>query len=131
MVGATDHQPDQPSIDGGRARRLLIEHVTGSSDDIGFDVVLDEDLRAYLAVRDGEELGAITYEVAGDRVILRATNVRPEYQGRAVGTELGRAVLDQLRRENKTVLVTCPFMRRFIERHPEYDDLVGPAPREA
>ena len=131
MVDAADSQPDQPSTDVGATPESPAADGAGSSLDIGFDIVLDEDLRAYLAVKDGEELGAITYEVAGDRVILRATNVRPEHQGRAVGTRLGLALLDRFRSENKTVLVTCPFMRNLIAKHPEYEDVAAPIPREA
>ncbi|WP_294568600.1 GNAT family N-acetyltransferase [uncultured Arthrobacter sp.] len=131
MVDATDSQPVQSAGDDAQACGVPAEHVAGSSDDIGFDIVLDEDLRAYLAVANGEELGAITYEVAGDRVILRATNVRPEHQGRAVGTRLGLALLERFRREHKTVLVTCPFMRNLIDKHPEYADVATHAPREA
>ena len=90
-----------------------------------FELVQDGDLKAYLAVEDGAALGAITYEVAGDRIVLRATNVGPEHQGRGIGTRLGRAVLDRLRSEGKTVLVTCPFMRNLIARSPEYQDLLA------
>jgi predicted GNAT family acetyltransferase len=131
MSDATDAQPNQSSNDMDQAGGLPAGGVAGAPDDTGFDLVQDEDLHAYLALRDGEVLGAITYEAAADRIILRATNVRPEHQGRAVGTRLGRAVLDRLRSEHKTVLVTCPFMRNLIEKHPEDEDLVAPAPRNA
>ena len=117
MVDTTGPRPEQPSSGADGA---------GGP---GFAVVQDEDARAYLAVEDGVELGAVTYEVAGDRLVLRATTVRPEHQGRGVGTRLGRAVLDRLVSEQRTVLVTCPFLRDLIDRHPEYAGLAATGPR--
>ena len=126
MAGTTDPRPDPSPTDGGGPSG----RAAGRPDDLGFEVVQDEDVRAYLAVEDGEVLGAVAYEVAGDRTVLRATTVSPQHQGRGVATRLGIAVLDRISSEGRTVLVTCPFMRRLIDRNPEYADLEAPGPRE-
>ena len=126
MAGTTDPRPDPSPTDGGGPS----EGAAGLPAALGFEVVQDEDVRAYLAVEDGEVLGAVTYEAAGDRIVLRATTVSPQHQGRGVATRLGIAVLDRMRSEGRSVLVTCPFMRRLVDRNPEYADLEAPGPRD-
>ena len=43
---------------------------------------------------------------------------------RGVGSRLIRAALDSARDQGLRVVPQCPFVRAFIERHPEYRDLV-------
>jgi hypothetical protein len=38
-----------------------------------------------------------------------------------------RAALDDVRSRGGTVVPLCPFVRGWIERHPEYRDLVDAA----
>jgi predicted GNAT family acetyltransferase len=65
------------------------------------------------------------YTRAGDdRLVLLATSVFPEFRGQGVATELIRRVLDDVRRQHKTVTIMCPVVRTFIDRHPDYADLV-------
>ncbi|HEY4269328.1 MAG TPA: GNAT family N-acetyltransferase [Galbitalea sp.] len=55
-----------------------------------------------------------------------AAAVFPEFRGQGIATELIRRVLDDVRAHGKTVTIVCPIVRTFIERNPEYTDLVSP-----
>ena len=44
--------------------------------------------------------------------------------GEGLGGQLVRAALDSARAEGLSVLPFCPFVRGYIEGHPEYVDLV-------
>ncbi|MEK8106727.1 GNAT family N-acetyltransferase [Micromonospora sp. M12] len=45
-----------------------------------------------------------------------------------VGGALVRGTLDQVRARGATVVPQCPFMAAFIDKHPEYADLVADLP---
>ncbi|MFC7373712.1 GNAT family N-acetyltransferase [Brachybacterium sp. GCM10030267] len=55
---------------------------------------------------------------------LRSTVVAPEHNGRGVGSALVRFALDDAREHSLRVRATCWFVRGWIERHPEYADLL-------
>lgn len=52
------------------------------------------------------------------------TEVEPRYEGRGVGSALARTALDEARAAGLRVLATCPFFAGWIERHPDYQDLL-------
>tara|TARA_R110002124_G_scaffold126825_4_gene286619 strand:+ start:79 stop:357 length:279 start_codon:yes stop_codon:yes gene_type:complete len=44
--------------------------------------------------------------------------------GKGIGSRLVKSVLDQMRARGTKIKPTCPFFKAFIEKHPEYQDLV-------
>ena len=64
------------------------------------------------------------HEIRPKVLELRSTLVPPHLRNRGVGTELVRQALDWVRREGYQVVPTCPFVQDFLERNPEYQDLV-------
>lgn len=75
-------------------------------------------------VADGKVAGISTYRMHPDAVVLRHTEVEPEYRGKGLGEELARGALDQVRARGAKVVPECPFILSFIQRHVEYADLV-------
>ncbi|MGB2569035.1 GNAT family N-acetyltransferase [Micromonospora citrea] len=73
---------------------------------------------------DGALAGFTAYLPRGEVRVFTHTEVRPAYQDMGVGAALVRATLDQVREQEGRVVPRCPFVRAFIERHPEYADLV-------
>lgn len=74
---------------------------------------------------DGEVAGVIDYRRDGDTWVLPHTEVKPAYEGQGLAGELVRAALDQARAEGLTVDPQCPYVARWIQRHPDYQDLVA------
>jgi uncharacterized protein len=72
--------------------------------------------------------GVVEYRDKGDHVELTHTEVDSSYEGEGLGSQLARAVLGTLRNEGRAVVPSCPFINRYLQRHPEYADLV-PADR--
>ena len=64
------------------------------------------------------------YQREGDRIVFTHTLVPKAVEGRGVGSKLIRAALDAVRDEGLKVVPQCPFVAAYIERHPEYRDLV-------
>jgi predicted GNAT family acetyltransferase len=48
------------------------------------------------------------------------TEVPPELRGRKYAEVLARAGLEHARGANLKVVPFCPFVRAFLQRHPEY-----------
>jgi hypothetical protein len=77
-------------------------------------------------IRDGDRLlGLAAYERRGDRVVFTHTEVDPQAEGSGLGGKLVRAALDDVRGHGGRVVPQCSFVRGWIERHPEYGDLVA------
>ena len=52
------------------------------------------------------------------------TVVRDEFEGQGIGGKLARAALDETRGEGLKVIATCPFIKGWIGKHPDYEDLL-------
>lgn len=78
------------------------------------------------AVVDGEVAGFVLYRGKDDHQIeLHHTEVDDAYEGRGVGSRLAAGALDSVRAMGLRVVPTCPFIKRYIDRHGEYGDLVA------
>ncbi len=71
----------------------------------------------------GVVAGFVEYERRGDTVDLVHTEVDDAFEGRGVGSALVRGVLDELRAIDAEVAVACPFIKSWLEKHPDYQDL--------
>jgi uncharacterized protein len=78
---------------------------------------------------DGAVAGYAEYRRRGGSVAFTHTVVEEAFEGRGLGSVLARGVLDAVRAEGATVLPFCPFIRSWMQRHPEYTDLVPTARR--
>ena len=83
-----------------------------------------EAAQRYEARLEDELAGFLDYVVKHDRIALIHTEVLPAYQGRGVGESLTRFALDDARGRGLRVIVTCPYVRAYVERHPETHDIV-------
>lgn len=72
-------------------------------------------------------LGYIDYTVDGKVMDLPSTLVFPEYEGQGVASNLTRQSLNMIREMDSEMRVTptCPFIATWIERHPEYQDMLA------
>ena len=67
----------------------------------------------------------VTYRRAGALLVLTHAEVPQRLEGRGVGTRLVRGALELIRARGETFVPRCPFIARYVERHPEYRDLVA------
>ena len=58
-------------------------------------------------------------------ITLIHTEVPPELGGKGVGTVLVRGALDDVRRQGLKVVVRCSFIRAFMAKRPEFNDLLA------
>jgi predicted GNAT family acetyltransferase len=95
--------------------------VTGES----FEVVDNRGERRFEARVEGDLAGLLYYVPRPGGLELIHTDVAEEFEGQGVGGRLVAGALDDVRERGLTVAVTCPFAAGYIERHPEYADVVA------
>jgi predicted GNAT family acetyltransferase len=72
----------------------------------------------------GGHVAYSNYGRAGNVLTILHTEVPKELEGHGIGSALVRGVLDIARSQGLKVVPVCPFAKAYIERHPEYADLL-------
>jgi predicted GNAT family acetyltransferase len=88
------------------------------------EVVDVPEAHRYEARVGGEVAGYAEYRHSPEDITFTHTVVDPDAEGSGVGSALARFALDDARRQQRTVVPQCSFIRGWIDRHPDYADLV-------
>lgn len=93
------------------------------------DVVVRDrpDLEYYEIDVDGKRAGLAAYELEGGVISFTHTEVDDAYEGQGLGSQLARFALDDARSRGLKVRPLCPFIKTWIRRHADYQDLVDQA----
>jgi hypothetical protein len=73
----------------------------------------------------GGEIAIAAYRLADGRISFTHTEVPEALEGQGVASALVAGALDDVRRQGLKVVPLCSFVRRYIERHPETQDLLA------
>ena len=89
-------------------------------------VLSDNQAESKFEIRVGGELaGFVRYHRRGHQSVnLIHTEVDDRFQGQGLAGKLAQFALDTAREEDISVLPSCPYIRGWIKRHPEYLGLV-------
>jgi uncharacterized protein len=66
----------------------------------------------------------VDYRKTPEAITLVHTEVPKELGGRGVGSTLVRGVLEAVRAQGLKLIVKCPFVKAYMEKHPEFNDLL-------
>jgi hypothetical protein len=88
------------------------------------DVLDDKAGGKYDAWLGEQPVGLVVYGKTGSRYVLTHAAVLPEYQHHGIGFQLISRTLQDIRAQGGTATIICPAVREFIDRHPEYEDVV-------
>jgi uncharacterized protein len=81
--------------------------------------------RFEIHVADGRLAGFTQYREGDGVRDFFHTVVKDEFEGQGIGGKLARAALDQTRAEGLKVIDSCPFIKGWIAKHPDYQDLLA------
>jgi predicted GNAT family acetyltransferase len=87
------------------------------------DIVNNKPQHRYELTVDGH-IAASHYEIAGGVITFVHTEVPPELAGKGIGSKLLKGALDQVRADGLKVIAQCPFVKAYIEKHPDDADLL-------
>lgn len=79
----------------------------------------------YEAWLDGELAGFAEYGLSEHAIVFLHTEVDDMFGGKGVGSSLARGALDDVRAQgDRDVVALCPFVKGWIAKHPDYQDLL-------
>jgi predicted GNAT family acetyltransferase len=73
-------------------------------------------------------LAFLNYTIEGDRITFEHTFVPDQLRGKGIAANLARAALSEARQRHWKVIAHCPYVAGFVQRHPEFADLVESKP---
>ena len=87
------------------------------------EIVHNEATKRFETSIDGH-IGYISYKERDDKLVYDHTIVPQELGGRGVGSALVKQALNYARENDKKVVPQCSFVSSYIDKHPDYQDLL-------
>jgi uncharacterized protein len=75
---------------------------------------------------DGELAVYAAYHDRGSRRTFTHTETQDGYAGKGLASQLVKAALDDATARRLEINPVCPFVRSYLDRHPEYGVSSGP-----
>lgn len=88
----------------------LVTHIKNAN---RFEVLLENGQTAYL-----------NYNEFDNSLNLSHTYVPKSFEGKGIAAAIVKIALDYARKNNLSIIPSCPYVAAYIERHPEHRDLV-------
>ncbi len=88
-------------------------HVIHNEAEHRFEIALDDGASAFA-----------DYRLEEGTIIFPHTVVPRAYEGRGLASALAKESLDWARAQGLKVVPACSFYRSYLQRHPEYGDLL-------
>ena len=73
---------------------------------------------------DGQ-LALAAYRLSDGRITFTHTEVPEALEGRGIGSTLIKAALDDVRAKGLKAVPACAFVKHYMEKHPEVQDLLA------
>jgi uncharacterized protein len=86
--------------------------------------VIDNRTRHRFELEVEGHLATEHYRLDGNVITFVHTEVPKELGGKGVGSRLVQGALDQIRAAGLKLIPECPFVKAWLEKHPEYQGLV-------
>ena len=84
----------------------------------------DPENHRFVATVDGRQAGFAVYHLAQGRHLFVHTEVDEAFSGQGVGSGLVRGALDHVRQQGGSIVALCPFVKKWVGEHEEYQSLV-------
>lgn len=86
-------------------------------------LINNQEAKQYEFPLDGQT-AFIAYIKANDKIFLTHTEVPKSLEGKGIGSKLVNAVLNEIDKNDWTLVPLCPFVAGYIKRYPEWKKLV-------
>ena len=73
----------------------------------------------------GEDIARLEYHLRGATIVYTHTVVPRALEGHGIAGRLAREALEYARDTGLRVVPLCPYVADYIEKHPDYGDLVS------
>lgn len=69
--------------------------------------------------------GFTQYSEHGDVRVFTHTEIDDAFQGQGLASKVVAGALADVRQSGMRIAATCPVVTRYLEKHPEFDDIVA------
>jgi predicted GNAT family acetyltransferase len=83
------------------------------------DEIVDIPARGRLELTRDGDTAELIYTIEGDRMVLLHTEVPRRLGGQGIGGKLVEAAVQRAARDGLTIIPSCPYARRWLEKHPD------------
>ena len=87
------------------------------------DIHHDPAARRFWTRQDGRK-AELVYSLRNDRMVIDHTGVPEAIGGRGIAGALVKAALEHARAQAWRVVPACSYSAAYVQRHPEYADLI-------
>ncbi|MGY4101047.1 GNAT family N-acetyltransferase [Nocardia sp. R16R-3T] len=85
------------------------------------EVVRNDEKQRYEVFYGGELAGFSEYEERGDETVFIHTEIDGAFSGKGLGTVLAGKAVDDVIARGGVIRPLCPFIKSYLEKHPQYD----------
>jgi uncharacterized protein len=100
------------------------------TDKTGAPVEVDREPGEFTIAVDGKKVGLTQTVDIGEQRVFPHTEVDEAYGGRGLATVLIGEALARTKAEGMRIVPVCPTVVSYVEKHPEYADVVDQPTRE-
>lgn len=84
----------------------------------------NSDKQRFEITKDGKLAAFAEYDKQPDALLLKHTEVMPQFEGQGMGSKIASYALGEVRKRGLHAVPECSFIAGYIRKHPEYLDLV-------
>lgn len=70
------------------------------------------------------QIAYLSYQDQGDTLVYDHTIVPEALSGQGIGSQLVKHALNYAREQGKQIVPQCSFVAHYINKHPEYQELI-------
>lgn len=71
------------------------------------------------------ELAELQYKIRNNNMYFMHTGVPKSMKGQGIGEAIVKQGLEYAVAQNLNIVVYCPFVKTYLERHPEYTERIS------
>ncbi|MBB4079486.1 hypothetical protein GGR28_002111 [Lewinella aquimaris] len=88
--------------------------------------VVNNQEKSRFEVVNGSQVSKLLYQMNGsDKIDLVHSEVPEDLAGQGIGSAMVTTALQYARDNNLMAIPSCPFVASYVQRHPEWNDVVA------
>jgi predicted GNAT family acetyltransferase len=87
-------------------------------------LVRNDEAHRYELHVGGQVVAFTDFRVRPNYVVMVHTETDPAFEGRGYGSALVKGLLADVQARGEKIKAECPFVAGYIQRHPEYADVL-------
>lgn len=91
---------------------------------LSHEPVVNNAQKSQFELASGSQVSKLVYRLDTDRIDLVHTEVPEDLTGQGIGSALVNAALEYARDNDLQAVPSCPFVASYVQRHPEWNDVV-------